>query len=123
MKQTRHYLQKEFREILDLSSHIFACLGDALSILTPSSSCSATLKSGILAGMIRRGEVPGIAEYLPKSFTPLWSRKKSSSKKHCPVTSAGGELRMPMIASEKMVGFRRLLLSERFTSVAADSMA
>ena len=82
-----------------------------LSILVPSSSCSATLKSGNEAGMILRGAVPGTQEYLLKSSTFSCSRRKSSSKKHCPVTSSGGDLRMARMASEKIVGLRRSLLS------------
>jgi hypothetical protein len=94
-----------------------------LSILVPSSSCSATRRSGNEAGMIRRGDVPGTQEYCPKSVIFSWSRKKSSSRKHCPVTPSGGELRIAMIASEKIVGFRRSLLSALCDSVAADSIA
>ena len=94
-----------------------------LSTLMPSSSCSATRKSGNETGMIRRGDVPGTQEYFSKSVMFSWSRKKSSSRKHCPVTSPGGDLRMARMASEKIVGFRRSLLSARWDSVAADSMA
>lgn len=94
-----------------------------LSILLPSSSCSATRRSGNEAGMILRGEVPGTQEYCSKFSTFSWSRKKSSSRKHSPVTSSGGAFRMARIASEKIVGFRRSLLSALCDSVAADSIA
>ena len=94
-----------------------------LSTLVPSSSCSATRRSGKEAGMILRGHVPGTQEYLSKSLTFAWSRKKSSSRKHCPVTSSGGDSRMARMASEKIVGLRRSLLSALWDYVAADSMA
>jgi hypothetical protein len=94
-----------------------------LSTLVPSSSCSATRKSGNEAGMIRRGDVPGTQEYFPKSLIFSWSRKKSSSRKRWPVTSSGGDSSMAMMASEKIVGLRKLLLSALWDSVAADSMA
>lgn len=95
----------------------------ALSILVPSSSCSATRRSGNEAGMILRGEVPGMQEYLSKFSTFSCSRRKSSSRKHCPVTSPGGDSRMARMASEKIVGLRRSLLSALWDWVAADSIA
>lgn len=98
-------------------------LNRVLSTLVPSSSCTATCKFGNEAGMIRRGEAPGTQEYFPKSRIPSWSRKKSSSRKHWPVTSSGGDSSMARIASEKIVGLRRSLLSVLWDSVAADSMA
>lgn len=40
-----------------------------LSIRLPSSACSATVKSGNLAGMMRRGVAPGMTLYFEKSET------------------------------------------------------
>jgi len=94
-----------------------------LSTLVPSSSCSATLRSGNEAGMIRLGDISGTQEYFSKSLIFSWSRKKSSSRKQCPVTSPGGDSRMASMASEKIVGLRRSLLSALWDSVAADSIA
>lgn len=48
----------------------FVARSNELSILRPSSSSSATRRSGKRAGMIRRGELPGTTEYFEKSFTP-----------------------------------------------------
>ena len=119
------HMSKTFsREQTRLCYHSFECLSNfVLSTLVPSSSCSATRRSGNEAGMIRRGEAPGTQEYFSKSLTFSWSRKKSSSRKHCPVTSSGGDSSMAMMASEKIVGLRRSLLSALWDSVAADSTA
>jgi len=99
----------------------------ALSTLFPSSACSATVKSGSFAGMMRRGFEPGMTLYFEKSVTPQCSRRKSSSRTSSPLTLAAGERRMPRMASEKMVGLRRSFSSSGFflvnCSVAADSMA
>lgn len=73
--------------------------------------------------MIRRGDAPGTQEYFEKSFIFSWSRKKSSSRKHCPVTSSGRDSSMARMASEKIVGLRKSLLSALWDSLAADSIA
>ena len=98
-------------------------LNSVLSTLEPSSSCSATRRSGNEAGMILRGDVPGTQEYFPKFSIFPWLRKKSSSRKHWPVTASGGDSRMARMASEKIVGLRKSLLSALWDSVAADSIA
>ena len=48
----------------------FAFLISTLSILFPSSSCSATSRDGSSCGIIRRGCNPGTTEYLEKSVMP-----------------------------------------------------
>lgn len=77
--------------------------------------------------MILRGEVPGMTLYLEKSFTPACSRRKSSSRRSSPFTTAGGAWRIARMASEKTVALRKSLASSGFLrvncSVAADSMA
>lgn len=67
-------------------SHYILARIFVLSILCPSSSCSATSNTGNLAGIIRRGFEPGITLYLEKSVTPHFSRRKSSSVSSSPFT-------------------------------------
>jgi hypothetical protein len=45
-------------------------LNFVLSVLLPSSACSATVRSGNITGMILRGTAPGTREYFEKSVTP-----------------------------------------------------
>lgn len=120
-----HLSNKEIRRNRRKGDYNFDLV--ALSTLCPSSACSATVKSGNLAGMMRRGLAPGTTLYFAKSVTPQWSRKKSSSRTSSPLTFAAGERRMPRMASEKMVGLRRSFSSPGFflvnCSVAADSIA
>jgi hypothetical protein len=54
------------REIRRLPQSFDLFSNRVLSTLVPSSSCSATLKSGNDAGMIRRGDAPGTQEYFSK---------------------------------------------------------
>ena len=74
-----------------------------LSIRCPSSSCSATSRTGNLAGIIRRGVDPVITEYLEKSETPHVSRRKSSSVSRSPFTIWCGARSIARIASENIV--------------------
>src|SRR5271156_2690450 len=85
----------------------FASLNLVLSVLRPSSSCSATVKSGNFAGMILLGEVPATTEYFPKSVIPACLRRKSSSRVRRPLTTFGGACSIANMASEKIVALRR----------------
>lgn len=75
----------------------------ALSMRCPSSSCSATSRTGNLAGIIRRGVDSGITEYLEKSETPHFSRRKSSSVSRSPFTIWCGARSIARTASENIV--------------------
>ena len=92
----------------DCHYHNFAFLSSVLSLLCPSSSCSATVRSGKRAGIIRRGFDPGTHEYFAKSVIPQSLRRKSSSSSSLPVTDAAGALNMPKIASEKISCVRQV---------------
>lgn len=83
--------------------HYILARSFVLSILCPSSSCSATSSTGNLAGIIRRGVDPGTTEYLEKSVTPHFSRRKSSSVSRSPLTLLGGARTISTMASEKIV--------------------
>lgn len=111
---------------LDHQPHSFAPLSFELSCLSPSSSCSLTLKSGNSTGIILLGLLPGTTEYLSKSVTPTSLLKKSSSSSNLPFTFPAGALKIPNTASEKIVALRKSFLNpgSRLTncSVAADSM-
>ena len=87
--------------LLSVLDQIFA-LNKVLSTRTPSSSCSATVNDGNFAGMILRGWVPGMSEYLSKFVTPVFRRKSSSSSRQ-PFTVLAGAFSMASIASEKIV--------------------
>jgi len=82
--------------------YIFDSRSFALSIRRPSSSCSATVRSGNSAGIIRLGDEPGIKAYFENSVTPVL-RRKSSSSSSCPLTCSVGARIIARIASEKMV--------------------
>ena len=74
-----------------------------LSIRFPSSSCSATSRTGNLAGIIRLGVDPGTTEYLEKSEIPHFSRRKSSSVSRSPFTVWCGARSIAKTASENIV--------------------
>lgn len=64
------------RPIRNLNSRYnFDLLSRVLFILVPSSSCSATRRSGNSAGIIRLGVAPGTSAYLEKSVAPSWLRR------------------------------------------------
>lgn len=87
--------------------HSFGTRRDALlSRRSPSSSCSATRRSGRRAGMIRRGRERGTSEYLEKSVCPHSSRRTSSSSRRWPLTRSAGASRIASTASEKTVCLR-----------------
>ena len=93
-------------------TYIFACTL-VLSIRCPSSSCSATSRTGKSAGIIRRGVDPGITEYLEKSETPHFFRRKSSSVSRRPFTTWCGARSIARIASENIVYSRVSVLKDQ----------
>lgn len=96
-------------DIDKVANHNFAALIFTLSVLLPSSACSATVRSGNCIGIIRLGTAPGMTEYFEKSLIPVESRKKSSSSSNLPLTSDAGARSIASIASEKIVAFLRSL--------------
>ena len=74
-----------------------------LSTLVPSSSCSATSRTGNSAGIILRGLAPSTSEYFEKSVTPHCRRRKSSSSSNKPFTFSVGARKISSIASPKIV--------------------
>lgn len=87
----------------DLSSHSFERRNVVLSIRVPSSSCSATSRTGNSAGMILRGAEPSTSEYFEKSVTPQRRRRKSSSRSRSPFTVSAGARNISSMASAKIV--------------------
>lgn len=124
------YLHSEVSKYY-IKPHFWACMSDefnwpltphqtyifartvVLSIRFPSSSCSATSSTGKLSGIIRLGVDPGITEYLEKSDTPHFFRRKSSSVSRRPFTTLCGARSIARTASENIVCCSVSVLTQR----------